>query len=199
MAGNVSSDKAALRKEAESRRRRWSPEVIERWGGEVQRHLAALPLFSDRVVRAVAVYDAQPFEVPLTDLVFELNSRAVECVFPRVVHGSRELQFHVAGERWTKGPFGIREPASHAPVRAIKDIDVFLVPGVAFTRDGRRLGRGGAYYDVTLARRGAHAVTIGIAFECNVVPEIPTDAHDITMDFLATETGVQPRVAKTQV
>ena len=199
MAGNVSSDKASLRKEAESRRRRLSPEVIERWGGEVQRHLAALPLFSDRVVRSVAVYDAQPFEVPLGDLVLELNSRAVECVFPRVIQGSRELVFHVAGEHWTKGPFGIREPASHAPVRALGDIDVFLVPGVAFTRDGKRLGRGGAYYDLSLARRGPHAVTIGIAFECNVLPEVPTEAHDVAMDFLATQIGVQPRVAKTQV
>ena len=186
MAGNVSLDKAALRKAAESRRRALSPEAVERWGGEVQRHLAALPLFSDRVVRSVAVYDAQPFEVPLSDFVFELSSRAVECVFPRVIEGSRELRFHVAGDRWTKGPFGIREPASHSPVRAIKDIDVFLVPGVAFTRDGRRLGRGAAYYDVTLALRGPHAVTIGIAFECSVVAEIPIDAHDVPMDFIAT-------------
>jgi 5-formyltetrahydrofolate cyclo-ligase len=147
----------------------------------------------------VAVYDAQAFEVPLKDFVLELESRGVECVFPRVVKGSRELVFHVVGEHWTRGPFGIREPASHSPVRAIKDIDVFLVPGVAFTRDGRRLGRGAAYYDTTLALRGPRAVTIGIAFEDNVVADVPTEPHDVTMDFIATERGVQPRVAKTQV
>ena len=193
MAGNVSSDKAALRKEAESRRRRLSPEVVQRWGGEVQRHLAALPLFSDRVVRAVAVYDAQPFEVPLGDFVLELGGRGVTVVFPRVIKGSRELAFHEVGDAWTKNPFGIREPASHSPVRAIADIDVFLVPGVAFTRAGRRVGRGGGYYDTTLAKRGPAAQTIGVTFECNVVREVPTEAHDVRVDFLATELGVAPR------
>jgi 5-formyltetrahydrofolate cyclo-ligase len=74
MAGNVSSDKAVLRREVESRRRALSPEVVQRWGGEVQRHLAALPLFSDRIIRAVAVYDAQPFEVPLFEFVDEISS-----------------------------------------------------------------------------------------------------------------------------
>lgn len=192
MAGNVSSDKAALRKEAESRRRALSPEVIERWGGEVQRHLAALPLFSDRVVRAVAVYDAQPFEVPLGELVLELNARGVDCVFPRVVKGSKELVFHLVGDEWTKGPFGIREPSPRSPVRAISEIDVFLVPGVAFTREGARIGRGAGYYDTTLARRGPQAKTIGIAFESNVVPHVPMEAHDVWLDYVATERGVFP-------
>lgn len=192
MAGNVSSDKAALRKEAESRRRRLSPEVIERWGGEVQMHLAALPLFSDQVVRAVAVYDAQPFEVPLGELVLELQGRGVDCVFPRVVRGSKELVFHLVGEEWTKGPFGIREPDPRSPSRAIKDIDVFLVPGVAFTREGARIGRGAGYYDTTLALRGPQAKTIGIAFECSVVAQVPMEAHDVWLDHLATERGVSP-------
>ena len=190
MAGNVSSDKAALRKEAESRRRALSPEVVERWGGEVQRHLAALPVFSAQVVRAVAVYDAQPFEVPLGELVLELSGRGVDCVYPRVVRGSKELVFHVVGEEWVKGPFGIREPSPRAPVRSIAEIDVFLVPGVAFTSRGARLGRGGGYYDTTLARRGPQAKTIGIAFECNVVEQVPMDPHDVWLDCLATERGV---------
>jgi 5-formyltetrahydrofolate cyclo-ligase len=171
-----------------------SPEVVQRWGGEVQRHLAALPLFSESVVRAVAVYDAQPFEVPLADFVLELSGRGVTVVFPRVIEGSRELVFHAMGDAWAKGPFGIREPASHSPVRAITDIDVFLVPGVAFTRDGRRLGRGGGYYDATLARRGPHAQAIGVVFDCNVVNDLPTEPHDVKMDFIATELGVLPSV-----
>lgn len=196
MAGNVSSDKAALRKEAESRRRALSPEVVQRWGGEVQRHLAALPLFSDRVVRAVAVYDAQPFEVPLGALVLELTQRGVDCVFPRVVRGSKQLAFHLVGDDWVCGPFGIREPDPRSPARAIKDIDVFLVPGVAFTREGARIGRGAGYYDTTLALRGPQAQTIGIAFECNVVPAVPMEAHDVWMDLVATEQGVFPALPR---
>ena len=141
-------------------------------------------------MRAVAVYDAQSFEVPLGDFALELSARGVQCVYPRVVKGTRELVFHHVGDQWTKGPFGIREPASHSPVRAIEDIDVFLVPGVAFTRDGRRLGRGAGYYDSTLALRNPKAQTIGVAFECSVVSELPTEPHDVRVDFLATERGV---------
>jgi 5-formyltetrahydrofolate cyclo-ligase len=186
-------EKAALRKDAEGRRRALSPEVVQRWGGEVQRHLAALPLFSDRVVRAVAVYDAQKFEVPLADFVLELSSRGVQCVYPRVVRGTRELVFHhVADDQWEKGPFGIREPAAHSPVRAVQDIDVFIVPGVAFTRDGRRIGRGAGYYDSTLALRNPQAQMVGVAFECNVVERVPTEPHDVSVDFLVTERGVFP-------
>lgn len=191
MAGNVSSDKVALRREVERRRRALSPEVVQRWGGEVQRHLAALPLFSDRVIRAVAVYDAQPFEVPLADFVEELSARGVACLFPRVVRGSKELHFHeVRDGAWVKGPLGLREPAASAPSRGIGDIDVFIVPGAAFTRDGRRLGRGGGYYDATLARRGPQAWTIGVAFECMVVGELPIEPHDVRVDSVATELGV---------
>ena len=191
MAGNVSSDKVALRREVESRRRALSPEVVQRWGGEVQRHLAALPLFSDRVVRAVAVYDAQPFEVPLFEFVEELSARGVLCLYPRVVHGSKALRFHeVRDGAWVQGPLGLREPAASAPSRGVAEIDVFLVPGAAFTRDGRRLGRGGGYYDTTLSSRGPQAWTIGVAFECNVVSHVPVELHDVRVDSLATERGV---------
>lgn len=191
MAGNVFQGKAALREAAELRRRALEPEQVRRWGGEVQRHLAALPLFSDRVVRAVAVYDAQPFEVPLAEFIEELSSRGVHCVYPRVVKGSKTLTFHVVdGDKWVKGPFGIREPSPFSPTRALADIDVFIVPGVAFTREGQRLGRGGGYYDCTLAQRGPQARTIGVCFDCNVVPTLPMEPHDVRVDYVVTEAGV---------
>jgi 5-formyltetrahydrofolate cyclo-ligase len=193
----VKGEKAALRHEVEGRRRALPPDVVRRWGGEVQRHLAALPLFSDRVIRAVAVYDAQPFEVPLQAFIDELGARGVAIVYPRVVRGSRELAFHeVRDDDWAPGPHGLREPRPTAPSRAIADIDVFLVPGVAFTRDGRRLGRGAGYYDATLARRSREAWTIGVAFEAAVVAELPTEPHDVRVDSLATEAGVRPTGAR---
>lgn len=191
MAGNVSSDKAALRQLVEGRRRALSPEVVQRWGGEVQRHLAALPLFSDRVVRAVAVYDAQPFEVPLADFIEELSGRGVTCLYPRVVKGSRELAFHeVRDGEWQTGPLGLRQPRATCPSRGIHQIDVFIVPGAAFTPDGRRLGRGGGYYDATLALRHQAAWTIGVCFDSMIVTALPTEAHDVRVDSVATESGV---------
>ena len=193
MAGNVFSDKQALRKEVEGRRRALRSDVVNRWGGEVQRHLAALPLFSDRVIRAVAVYQPQAFEVPLHDFVLELSARGVVCAFPRLVRGERVLAFHSAPDEWIAGPLGLREPPTHAPRHEISGIDVFIVPGVAFTRTGARLGRGGGYYDATLARRGPQALCIGVSFECCVVDAIPTEAHDVAMDLIVTERGAFQR------
>jgi 5-formyltetrahydrofolate cyclo-ligase len=191
MAGNVFEGKGALRREAELRRRALSLEVVQRWGGGVQRHLAALPLFSDRVVRAVAVYDAQPFEVPLDGFIEKLSGRGVHVVYPRVEKGSRALVFHeVQGHQWVKGPFGIREPSAWAPTRDLRDIDIFIVPGVAFARSGHRLGRGGGYYDCTLARRGPQARTLGVTFDINLLDALPTEAHDVAVDFVVTERGV---------
>jgi len=81
---------------------------------------------------------------------------------------------------------------------ANKDIDVFLVPGVAFTREGARIGRGAGYYDTTLALRGPQAQTVGIAFEDNVVPAVSMEAHDVWMDFIATEKGVLPALRRVR-
>jgi 5-formyltetrahydrofolate cyclo-ligase len=140
----------------------------------------------------VAVYDAQPFEVPLRDFIFALRARGVVPVFPRVVKGSRELAFHevVDDASWVPGPLGLRQPPADAPRHALDRIDVFIVPGACFTRDGRRLGRGGGYYDASLARRSPTSHTIGVTFETNVVPDLPTEAHDQRVDSLATEAGV---------
>jgi 5-formyltetrahydrofolate cyclo-ligase len=203
MAGNVSSPKATLRRQYESHRRHLGPDVVERWGGEVQQHLATLSLFD--TARTVAVYDAQWFEVPLQQCIARLEQRGISCVFPKVAPGHRVLTFHrVQGEQWQRGPLGLREPAAEAPHCLLADIDVFLVPGVAFTLDGARLGRGGGYYDATLALRRPGTALVGVAFSRCIAPELPTEAHDVRMDFLATETGIstitrQPRTPKTQV
>ena len=81
-------------------------------------------------------------------------------------------------------------PPADAVAVPLTEIDVWLVPGVAFSRDGKRLGRGKGYYDSTLALRRTDAVTIGIAFELQVLDDVAVEPHDVMMDFIATERGV---------
>ena len=86
-----------------------------------------------------------------------------------------------------KGKFGIPEPA--APVWAEKnDLDLILVPGVAFDRYGNRLGRGGGFYDRLLPLYSAKR--IGICFEFQISDKIPAEPHDCRMDFLVTESKI---------
>lgn len=67
-------------------------------------------------------------------------------------------------------------------------IDLFIIPGVAFDKNGNRLGRGRGFYDKLLA--GKNTVKIGLAFEKQIVDTVPRTDHDIQMDFVVTERGV---------
>lgn len=81
----------------------------------------------------------------------------------------------------------IREPRKVLPEADPTELDVVIVPGLAFDLHGRRLGRGGGYYDRLLPRLRPQAVKIGVAWEVQIVDEVPTDAHDQRMDVVVTE------------
>lgn len=76
-----------------------------------------------------------------------------------------------------------------ARVVAPAEIDVILVPGLAFTRRGERLGRGGGYYDRYLASLPVGTLKIGVCFDCQIVATLPMEPHDQTVDDVVTESG----------
>jgi 5-formyltetrahydrofolate cyclo-ligase len=82
------------------------------------------------------------------------------------------------------GQFGIREPAAGCAEILLRDLDLVLVPGIAFDLSGRRLGRGRGFYDRLLSEfRGAKC---GIAFDEQIAGEVPSEKLDIPMDFILT-------------
>jgi 5-formyltetrahydrofolate cyclo-ligase len=68
--------------------------------------------------------------------------------------------------------------------------DLIFVPGLAFTNDGNRLGRGAGFFDRLLAGRAARAFKIGICFSFQLIDAVPTERHDIEMDTIVTDVGV---------
>jgi 5-formyltetrahydrofolate cyclo-ligase len=72
------------------------------------------------------------------------------------------------------------------------ELDLVMVPGVAFDRKGSRMGHGFGYYDKLLQHARDDAPLVALAFECQLFPEIPTQAHDIFMDKIITEKAVYP-------
>jgi len=68
--------------------------------------------------------------------------------------------------------------------------DLIFVPGLAFSKDGHRLGRGAGFFDRLLAGRAAQAFKIGICFSFQLVDAVPTERHDIEMDTIVTDEGV---------
>lgn len=85
------------------------------------------------------------------------------------------------------GRFGIREPAEACIAIPLDDLDLVLVPGVAFDVDGHRLGRGKGYYDRLLQNFTGHKV--GIAFGEQIVKKIPSEWNDVRMDSILTPSG----------
>jgi 5-formyltetrahydrofolate cyclo-ligase len=84
------------------------------------------------------------------------------------------------------GKFGIREPASTCIAIPLDDLDLVLVPGIAFSPDGHRLGRGKGFYDRLL--ENFTGKKIGIAFDEQMVEAIPVEKNDVVMDLILTPT-----------
>ena len=88
----------------------------------------------------------------------------------------------------------LREPVMREPnLQSLEKIDLILVPGLAFSRNGDRMGRGGGFYDRLLARESLRAHKIGICFDMQVFRDLPLESHDIIMDQIGTESGVFQR------
>ena len=85
-----------------------------------------------------------------------------------------------------RGHFGIREPLGRCARFALDRLELILVPGVAFDLRGGRLGRGKGYYDQLLV--GLHGTRCGVAFDEQIVAEVPMDAHDARMNCILTPT-----------
>jgi 5,10-methenyltetrahydrofolate synthetase len=126
-------------------------------------------------------YWSLPDEVDTHQLIDRLMDRGVIVVLPRVTgKGTMELRRFLGTTSLTPGAFGIMEPTG--PLFTDYDaIDAVVVPGMAFTADGRRLGRGGGYYDRLLPQL-RHARRIGVAFPFQLVADIPEENHDATVD-----------------
>jgi 5-formyltetrahydrofolate cyclo-ligase len=126
-------------------------------------------------------------EINLWPLVQEGIDLGKEIALPRFVAGTgvyEVARIEGCSEGLTKGRYGIVEPVASAVVVDVKQLDLVLVPGVAFDTSGVRLGRGGGYYDRLL--HGAVGVKCGVAFEEQMVSGIPEETHDVRMDCIAT-------------
>jgi 5-formyltetrahydrofolate cyclo-ligase len=95
------------------------------------------------------------------------------------------MNFYDISEGVFKGAFGIMEPIATTPIEP-SEIDVMIVPGVAFTRNGARLGRGKGFYDKYLSHKDFHAYTIGVCYPCQVVEDLPSEPHDQVLNQIVS-------------
>lgn len=175
--------KQALRREARTFRRSLAPQVREARSRAICGHIQGLAEWTR--ADTIAVYDALPHEVDLRFLVQDAPHKQV--VWPVVEGRTVPLVFR-AGPPTVRGAFGVFEPPAHSSLVALGDVDLVVVPGLAFDALGRRLGQGGGFYDRTLTRM--RAVRLAVCFREQVVSEVPAGVHDCRMDLVVHDGAV---------
>ncbi len=111
---------------------------------------------------------------------------------PRVNHHTNQLDLYWVDDlenQLEPGLWGIREPMVERCERlaALNEVEFALLPGVAFTRDGARLGYGGGYYDKLLANLTHQPALAAAAFALQIVEHIPQEATDVKVEWITTE------------
>ena len=186
MTGDMLADKKVLRREMLARRRALSTAERTRASKMICARVQALTVLQE--ARTMMLYASTEEEINLYPLMEVLLTEGRRIVLPEITGGgvmeARELP---AMDALTDGTFGILSPdPMRGNIVAPEEIDVIIVPGAAFDENGGRLGLGGGYYDRFLPRAG-NAVRLVLAFDFQIVPDVPMGAQDARVDVILTE------------
>ena len=182
---NVS--KSDLRKAMKVRRNMVSPE--ERKAYSIA--LGAALLAREDVRKAIenkglfAVYMASPAEIDLSAFVEALWASGCAVALPAWQGGTYKLTGYAPGTKLVPGPMNIPQPETEGEGSAVlmeADISVWIVPGLAFSRTGARLGYGGGWYDRFLAKAAPGSIALGVAYPFQIVDKLPLEPHDLPLD-----------------
>ena len=181
--------KIAFRKEITGQLREQTPSSRDEASRRIQEKLISSKEFiSARTVMSYISTDTEVGTAHLNRKTLETGKRLVVPVI------DRERQKIIASklesiEDLIKGPFGIYEPRNGLKKRvAVAEIDLMVVPAIAYDRHNMRLGRGKGYYDRFLADEGlSRTKTVGLAFHFQIVDLLPSDPHDIPVFMIITD------------
>ncbi len=136
-------------------------------------------------LKTVALYSAMRGEVQTTKFFEYFSSRGITCAYPRVA--GKIFHFHKVQSlsELKLGTFQILEPPQSS---AIVHPDLLFVPGVAFDEKGHRLGYGGGFYDRFISGVKPPAATVALAYDLQVIAELPHEKHDKKVSAILTQT-----------
>jgi 5-formyltetrahydrofolate cyclo-ligase len=180
--------KAELRREMRARLMAVPPEEAVAWSLALCDRLWASPLV--RGAATVLAFVPLPGEADIRPLLGRVLQSGRRLCLPRVEWGSKSMVAATVESlsELVEGRHQILQPPEGNPEVAEGDLDAVLVPGLAFDERGARLGRGAGFYDRFLARPGLRrGMVCGVAFEVQMVQDVPTDPWDVRLDAIATE------------
>ena len=142
-----------------------------------------------REASSILFFAPLPMELNVWPLLADAIANGKRVSLPRFVTESGQYEAGCVEDPMRDvqpGRFGIREPNTRCPVVPLNRLDFILVPGVAFDLHGRRLGRGKGFYDQLLAE--VRGTTCGVAFDEQIVREVPVEPHDVVLNCILTPT-----------
>ena len=168
--------KTDLRRLLRARRNALSAAQRDEFSVSICEYLQSWLLTLDDSMATIAIYQALAREVDLSALL-DLD---LDFVYPRRV-----------GDGWIDADeTEVFERVSALQVLAAPQIDIIFVPALGFDAKANRIGQGGGWYDRVLSR-APHALKIGVAFGCQMIENLPHEAHDMKMDGVVTENGLR--------
>jgi 5-formyltetrahydrofolate cyclo-ligase len=182
------AEKSRLRALLREQRRRLSRQVVTE---QSRRICARLCTFAPFLQAATLVlYSADENEVQTEAIWQEAVAQGKAVYYPRITADLVDLEFvrRYPGDRLIRGTFGILVPPGEEVLTGLRETDVVLTPGVGFDVRGGRLGRGRGYYDRAFRGVLARALRVALAYEWQVLPDIPLGPVDERVHAIVTET-----------
>jgi len=190
--------KQTLRKDLMPRRRAVNAAARKHAAHAVARHIASTRWLGPG--KRIGLYASMPQELGTAPLIELAQQRGCRIYLPRITSmRARRMRFVPLSTGTRQHDFGMHEPEGDEWIGA-RNLDTIFVAGVGFDRRGARLGHGAGFYDRALAfrRQRGHWLgprLVGLAYSFQVVPFIPVTEHDVFMDFIVTERGIDELLA----
>ena len=181
-------DKNTLRGTLMQKRAEFSPTERKQLDRTVAAGIADSPLFQKASM--LLIYAPLENEINLLPLAHIARKRGLPIAFPRCDKETNTMRFYLLpeGKKLSPGAYGIPEPPEDAPLCVPDERAICIVPALSYDLAGNRIGYGKGYYDRFLAT--FPGVTVGAAYAKMLLKSVPTEAHDLPVDWLFTERGV---------
>jgi len=177
-------EKARLRKQFLDSRDALSLDFIKITSTQIQDNLRKIDFF--RNAKSIGAYYSIGSEVKTQDILQGILNSGRQLALPKVVKNDLVFKTITSFSDLEQGNFSVMEPKDKC--ESVKNLDVIIVPAIALTREGFRLGYGFGYYDKFL--HGKKLKTIALSYAKQIVKSFPRDDHDVKMDCIVTEDRV---------
>ena len=184
--------KEAIRRRLLLKRKKFTPEYILKKSKIIADNLLKLDIYQQST--NIMLYVATKLEVQTQEIIKSAQQHKKNIFIPLIIRGSHNLFPSLVKDfekELIRGDLGIFQPSKEFYRICPPDIlDLVIVPGVAFNVQGYRLGRGGGYYDRFLSQLEPRTISVALAFEMQILEEIPVEEKDIPVDYIITEKRV---------